>query len=123
MLYDKGYVGLANNLSILYYLVIYEKVDCELMLYNRSNSVADTGFSRRGCWERGRTSLVPLTRIRYSYFRCNVTGSRLLLYQKNMWLRRMCCLQIIWQENRKSQQRSWSAALPHGEDMVQAGCN
>ena len=50
-------------------------------------------------------------------------GLRLLLYQKNMWLRMMCCLQIIWQENRKSQQRSWSAAIPDGEDVVQAGCD
>ena len=51
-----------------------------------------------------------------------VTGSRLLLYWKNMWLR-MMCLQIIWQENRKSQQRLWSAAILRGEDMVQAGCD
>ena len=25
--------------------------------------------------------------------------------------------------NRKSQQRLWSAAIPHGEDVVQAGCD
>ena len=31
----------------------------------------------------------------------HVMGLRLLSYQKNMWLRMMCCLQIIWQENRK----------------------
>ena len=53
----------------------------------------------------------------------NVTGSRLLSYQKNTWLRTMCCLQIIWQENRKSQWRSWSDAIPCGEDVVQAGCD
>ena len=52
-----------------------------------------------------------------------VTGSRLLLYQKNTWLRTMCYLQIIWWENRKSQWRSWSAAIPRGEDVVQAGCD
>ena len=33
----------------------------------------------------------------------NVTGSRLLSYRKNTWLRMMCCLQIIWWENRKFQ--------------------
>ena len=27
-----------------------------------------------------------------------VTGSKLLSYWKNMWLRMMCCLQIIWQK-------------------------
>ena len=27
-----------------------------------------------------------------------------------MWFRTMCCLQIIWRENRKSQWRSWSDA-------------
>ena len=53
----------------------------------------------------------------------NVMGSRLLSYRKNMWLRTMCCLQISWQENRKFQQRSWSATFPHREDMVQAGCD
>ena len=52
-----------------------------------------------------------------------VTGSRLLSYWKNMWLRTMCCLQIIWQENRKSPWRSWSVAIPCGEDVVQAGCD
>ena len=52
-----------------------------------------------------------------------VTGSRLLLYQKNTWLRTMYCLQIIWWKNRKSQWRSWSAAIPHGEDVVQAACD
>ena len=35
----------------------------------------------------------------------------------------VCCLQIIWWENRKSQRRSWNAAIPHGEDMIQAGCD
>ena len=30
----------------------------------------------------------------------NVTGSRLLSYQKNTWLRTMYYLQIIWQDNR-----------------------
>ena len=53
----------------------------------------------------------------------DVTGSRLLSYRKNTWLRTMCCLQIIWRENMKSQRRSWSAAIPCGEDMVQAGCD
>ena len=53
----------------------------------------------------------------------HVMGSRLLLYRKNMWLRMMCCLQIIWQENRKFQQRSWSTTILHREDMVQAGCD
>ena len=43
-------------------------------------------------------------------------GLRLLSYRKNMWLRMMCCLQIIWWENRKSQWRSWSAAIPRGEE-------
>ena len=52
-----------------------------------------------------------------------VTGSRLFSYQKNMWLRTMCCLQIIWWENRKSQRRSWSAAILREEDVVQAGCD
>ena len=52
-----------------------------------------------------------------------VMGLRLLSYWKNTWLGMMCCLQIIWQENRKSQRRSWSAAVPHGEDVVQAGCD
>ena len=56
-------------------------------------------------------------------FSCNVTGSRLLLYQKNTWLRMMCCLQIIWWENKKFQWRSWSATILHKEDMVQAGCD
>ena len=50
-------------------------------------------------------------------------GLRLLSYWKNMWLRMMCCLQIIWRENRKSQQRLWSATILHGEDVVQAGCD
>ena len=59
----------------------------------------------------------------YASYCCNVTGSRLLSYLKNTWLRTMCCLQIIWWENRKSQQRSWSAAVPHGEDVVQTGCD
>ena len=58
-----------------------------------------------------------------SYLDINVIGLRLLSYRKNMWLRTMCCLQIIWQENRKSQWRSWSAAILHGEDVVQAGCD
>ena len=40
-----------------------------------------------------------------------------------MWWRTMCCLQIIWQGDRESQQRLWSAAIPGGEDMVQAGCD
>ena len=53
----------------------------------------------------------------------NVTGSRLLSYQKNTWLRTIYCLQIIWQENRKSQWRSWSATILCWEDMVQAGCD
>ena len=53
----------------------------------------------------------------------DVMGLRLLLYWKNMWVRMMCCLQIIWRENRESQQRSWSAAILHGEDVVQAGCD
>ena len=35
----------------------------------------------------------------------------------------MCCLQIIWQENKEFQWRSWSATIPHREDMVQAGCD
>ena len=52
-----------------------------------------------------------------------VTGSRLLLYWKNTWLRTMCCLQIIWRKNRKSQRRLWSAAIPCGEHLVQAGCD
>ena len=52
-----------------------------------------------------------------------VTGSRLLSYRKNTWLRTVCCLQIIWWENKKFQQRSWSATIPHREDMVQAGCD
>ena len=55
--------------------------------------------------------------------RDDVTGLRLLSYRKNTWLRMMCCLQIIWQENRKSQWMSWSAAIPHGEDVVQADCD
>ena len=50
-------------------------------------------------------------------------GLRLLSYRKNMWLRTMCFLQIIWWENRKSEQRLWSAAIPCGEDVVQAGCD
>ena len=53
----------------------------------------------------------------------NVTGSRLLLYQKNMWLRTIYCLHIIWWKNRELQWRSWSAAILCGEDMVQAGCD
>ena len=53
----------------------------------------------------------------------NVTGSRLLLYWKNTWLRMMYCLQIIWWENRGFWQRLWGAAIPCGEDMVQAGCD
>ena len=53
----------------------------------------------------------------------NVMGSRLLLYQKSTLLRMMCCLQIIWWENKKFQQRSWSATILHREDMVQAGCD
>ena len=53
----------------------------------------------------------------------DVMGLRLLLYWKNMWLRMMCCLQIIWRENRESQQRSWSVAILCGEDVVQAGCD
>ena len=48
----------------------------------------------------------------------SVTGSRLLSYWKNMWLRTMYCSQIIWQENKKFQQRSWSATIPCREDMV-----
>ena len=52
-----------------------------------------------------------------------VTGSRLLLYRKNMWLRMIYCLQIIWWENRKFQWRLWSATIPHREDMAQAGCD
>ena len=52
-----------------------------------------------------------------------VTGLRLLSYHKNMWLRTICCLQIIWRENRKLQQRSWSATILHREDMAQAGCD
>ena len=52
----------------------------------------------------------------------NVTGSRLLSYRKNTWLRTMCCLQIIGQENKKFQQE-WSATILHREDMVQAGCD
>ena len=35
----------------------------------------------------------------------------------------MYCLQIIWRENRGFRQRLWGAAIPHGEDMVQAGCD
>ena len=31
----------------------------------------------------------------------HVMGSRLLSYQKNTWLRMMCCLQIIWWKNKK----------------------
>ena len=53
----------------------------------------------------------------------NVTGSRLLSYQKNMWLRMIYCLEIIRQENRKLQWRSWSVTIPHREDRVQAGCD
>ena len=53
------------------------------------------------------------------YQHSNVMGLRLLSYRKNTWLRMMCCLQIIWWENR----RLWSAAIPRGEDMVQAGCD
>ena len=30
---------------------------------------------------------------------------------------------IIWWENKKFQQRSWSATILHREDMVQAGCD
>ena len=52
-----------------------------------------------------------------------VKGSRLLSYRKDTWLRTVCCLQIIWWENRISQQRSWSATIPHRQDMVQAGCD
>ena len=36
----------------------------------------------------------------------NVMGSRLLSYWKNVWLRMMCCLRIIWQENKKFQIRN-----------------
>ena len=39
------------------------------------------------------------------------------------YMRMIYCLQIIWQENRKFQQRLWSATIPHREDMVQAGCD
>ena len=53
----------------------------------------------------------------------NVKGSRLLSYRKNTWLRTMCYLQIIWWENKKFHQRSWSATILHREDMVQAGCD
>ena len=54
-----------------------------------------------------------------------VIGSNfeITLYQKNMWLRTMYCLQIIWQEDRGFQQRSWGADILSGEDMVQAGCD
>ena len=52
----------------------------------------------------------------------SVMGLRLLLYRKNMWLRMMYCLQIIWQENRKLKQRLWSATILCREDMVEAGC-
>ena len=54
---------------------------------------------------------------------CNVTGSRLLPYQKNTWLRTIYCLQIILWENMKFQQGSWSATILHREDVVQAGCD
>ena len=49
------------------------------MLNNISNSVADTGFSRWGCWlgGGGRTSLVTPTRIRYSDF-CTAKLNRCL---------------------------------------------
>ena len=50
-----------------------------------------------------------------------VTGLRLLSYRK-ITLRTMC-LQIIWWENKKFQQRSWSATIPCREDMVQVGCD
>ena len=52
-----------------------------------------------------------------------VTGLRLCPHWKNMWLRMIYCLQIIWQENRKFEQRLWSATIPHREDMVQVGCD
>ena len=42
---------------------------------------------------------------------------------ENTWLRMIYCLEIIWQENRKFQQRLWSATIPHKEDMVEAGCD
>ena len=42
---------------------------------------------------------------------------------KSTCVRTMCCLQIIWRENRKSQRRSWSAGVLHGKDVVQAGCD
>ena len=53
----------------------------------------------------------------------NVTGSRLLSYQKNMWLRMIYCLEFIRQENRKLQWRSQSVTIPHREDRAQAGCD
>ena len=73
---------------------------------------------------KAKTSLYIVLINKNKGFQWNyVKGLRLLLYRKNTWLRTMCCLQIIWRENRKSQQRSWSAVIPRGEDMVQAGCD
>ena len=60
---------------------------------------------------------------RGSYLYIYVTGSRLLSYWKSTWVRTIYCLQIIWWENRKFQQRLRSATIPHREDMVQAGCD
>ena len=40
---------------------------------------------------------------------------------ENTWLRMIYCLQIIWWENRKFQQRLLSATIQHREDMVQVG--
>ena len=56
-------------------------------------------------------------------YHITVMGLRLLSYRKNTWLRTIYYLQIIWHENRKFQQRSWSATIQHREDMVQAGCD
>ena len=61
--------------------------------------------------------------IKCAVVQINVMASRVLSYWKNTWLRMMCCLQIIWRENRKSQQRLWSAAILCGEDVFQAGCD
>ena len=46
-----------------------------------------------------------------------------ITFRKSTWVRTIYCLQIIWRENRKSQWKLWSAAILHGEDVVQAGCD
>ena len=78
-------------------------------------------------WKRFK-DLCQLSKIDLSIFKdCLILliyeGLRLLPHWKNMWLRMIYCLQIIWWENRKFQWRSWSATILHREDMVQAGCD